>query len=145
MFRNNYPISDGLIVHRKLKNGGFLCALNKFMEYPTNERFANRSKFSIGADKETGELAVGLHADSGFFNKVSSVKSNLSLHVVKAAQAGTVNIWGLRFLNQRKTISNLKCLKQPNISFVLWFSQLMAPDLVSRTAHSNTSDKLFRA
>lgn len=43
-----YPIYDGMIAHRKLKNDGFLCALIPFMECPPNERFANRCKFSIG-------------------------------------------------------------------------------------------------
>jgi hypothetical protein len=102
MFRGNYPTYDGLIVHRKLKNGGFLCALNKFMEYPTNECFANRSKFSIGTDKETAQLAVGFHADSGFFNEVSSVKYNFSLHVVKAAQVGIGEYMGSAVLESVK-------------------------------------------
>lgn len=44
----SYPRYDGLIVHRELKNGGLLCPLNRFKECPSNERFVNRSKFSIG-------------------------------------------------------------------------------------------------
>ncbi|XP_021938391.1 uncharacterized protein LOC110838976 isoform X2 [Zootermopsis nevadensis] len=82
----NYPKYNGLITQRQLKYGGLICPLNRFSACSPNKRFENWCKFSVGTEEATGLFAVGLRADSGYVNKISSVKHNFPPHVVKVAK-----------------------------------------------------------